>query len=165
MLLGNKTHDEISKEFGIGRSTIGKWLREYRKSGNINLKSKEKRPRDWTSEERVSALLATGSMPSEECASWCRKNGIFIHHLKQWRQDAVSGMATDFKGQTSVIETQLRRENSALKKDLSRKEKALAETAALLVLKKKPRRSGGSPRTIDTFCRQTKNFTTDFRGS
>nr|WP_035236341.1 helix-turn-helix domain-containing protein [Desulfobacter vibrioformis] len=145
VLSGNKTHDEISKEFGIGRSTIGKWLREYRKGGNINLKSKEKRPRDWTPEERVSALMASGSMSSEESASWCRKNGIFLHHLKQWRQDAVSGMATDFKKQTSVIETQLRRENSALKKDLSRKEKALAETAALLVLKKKAQVIWGEP--------------------
>ncbi|WP_245531970.1 helix-turn-helix domain-containing protein [Desulfobacter postgatei] len=41
VLSGNKTHDEISKEFGIGRSTIGKWLREYRKGGNINLTSKK----------------------------------------------------------------------------------------------------------------------------
>ena len=49
------------------------------------------------------------------------------------------------RNKTSVIETQLRRENSALKKDLSRKEKALAETAALLVLKKKVQTIWGEP--------------------
>ena len=64
-------------EYGVGRSTIGKWLRQYTQNGGINLASKEKRPRDWTSEERMTALITTGSMSAEECASWCRKKGIF----------------------------------------------------------------------------------------
>ena len=41
VLLGNKPHNEISKEFGVGRSTIGKWLRQYKQDGNIDLKSKK----------------------------------------------------------------------------------------------------------------------------
>ena len=88
-------------------------------------------------------------MTPEECASWCRKNGIFPYHLEQWKKAAISAMAAGSGKKQSDTERQLRKENSALKKDLSRKEKALAETAALLVLKKKPRQSGGSPRKID----------------
>ncbi len=75
VLSGNKPHHEISQEFGVGRSTIGKWLRQYKKDGNINLKSKAKRPKDWTSEQRISALIETGSMTSEDCVAWCRKKG------------------------------------------------------------------------------------------
>ena len=39
----------------------------------------------------------------------------------------------------------LKKENKSLKKDLNRKEKALAETAALLVLKKKAQEIWGGP--------------------
>ena len=93
VLQGNRPQYEIATEYGIGRSTIGNWLRQYKRNGDITLKSKEKRPRDWTSEERVAALIATGSMPTEECAAWCRRNGLFPHHLEQWKKDAISGMS------------------------------------------------------------------------
>ena len=145
VLHGNKPHHEIAMEYGIGKSTIGKWLRQYRQNGSINLKSKEKRPKDWTSEGRITALITTGSMSPEECASWCRKKGIFPHHLEQWKKDAISGMAAGSRKKQSETEKQLRKENSALKKDLNRKEKALAETAALLVLKKKAQAIWGEP--------------------
>lgn len=145
VLSGSKPQYKIAKEFGVGKSTIRNWLKQYRTNGNINLKSKEKRPRDWTSEERITALIKTGSMSPEECASWCRKNGIFPHHLEQWKKDAISAMAASSGKSQSDTERQLRKENSALKKDLSRKEKALAETAALLVLKKKAQAIWGEP--------------------
>ncbi len=145
VLHGNKPHHEIAMEYGIGKSTISKWLRQYKQNGSINLKSKEKRPKDWTSEGRITALITTGSMSPEECASWCRKKGIFPHHLEQWKKDAISGMAVGSRKKQSEVEKQLRKENSALKKDLNRKEKALAETAALLVLKKKAQAIWGEP--------------------
>ena len=66
VLQGNRPHHEIAKELGVGRSTIGKWLREQKQNGNINLKSKEKRPSDWTAEERISGIIKTGGMPAEE---------------------------------------------------------------------------------------------------
>ena len=145
VLHGNKPHHEIASEYGIGRSTIGKWLRQYKSNGNITLKSKEKRPKDWTPEERVSALIKTGSMTQEECATWCRRNGLFPHHLEQWKKDAISGMSIPPDQQRIAKEKQYKKEISSLKRDLSRKEKALAETAALLVLKKKAQAIWGEP--------------------
>jgi len=145
VLQGNKPHHEISQEFGVGRSTIGKWLRQYKESGNTTLKLKAKRPKDWSSEQRISALIETGTMNSEECVAWCRKNGIFCHHLEQWRKDAVSGISNTADKKQSEKEKQYKKEISSLKRDLSRKEKALAETAALLVLKKKAQAIWGEP--------------------
>jgi len=145
VLSGNKTQYEIATDFGIGRSTISNWLRQYRKNGNINLKSKEKRPKDWSFEDRMSSLIETGSMTSEEKAAWCRKKGIFPHHLKQWKKDAISGMAANTNQKRTEKEKQLTKKISSLKKDLSRKEKALAEAAALLVLKKKAQEIWGEP--------------------
>jgi len=145
VLQGNRPHREIAAEYGIGRSTIGKWLRQYKQNGNINLKSKEKRPKDWTAAERMDALITTGSMSHEERATWCRMKGVFPHHLDKWKKDAVSGMTVTANKKQSEAEKQLRKENSSLKRDLSRKEKALAETAALLVLKKKAQAIWGEP--------------------
>lgn len=149
ILMGNRPHHEVALEFGIGRSTIGKWLKDYKKIGNINLNSKEKRPKDWSATERLSALIETGTMTEDERTSWCRKKGIFTHNLEQWKKDALSAMVPKSNKEQNEKEKALQKENSVLKKELLRKDRALAETAALLVLKKKSRRSGGSQRTID----------------
>lgn len=145
VLQGNTPHHEIAIAFGVGRSTIGKWLREYKQNGNIKLNSKEKRPKDWTAAERMTALIKTGSMSTENCAAWCRKRGIFTHNLDKWKKDAISAMSLRPDKNQSVKEKILKKENKILKKELSRKDKALAETAALLVLKKKVQEIWGEP--------------------
>ena len=96
---------------------------------------KDKRPQSWTREERLEALLSTHGLSGEELGSWCRQHGIHTHHLPQWRRELVGGAGAEVAG---AGETRtLRRENRALKKELRRKDRALAETTALLVLKKK----------------------------
>ncbi|MCP4671695.1 MAG: IS3 family transposase, partial [Desulfobacula sp.] len=146
VLQGNKPQHEIAKEFGVGKSTISKWLKEYKQNGSIKLNSKEKRPRDWTAEERMSALLKTGTMTIEARTAWCRKKGIFIHNVDQWKKDAISAMISSSTRKPSEEVKNLKQENKNLKKDLNRKEKALAETAALLVLKKKAQEIWGGAR-------------------
>ena len=145
VLQGNKPQHAIAKELGVGKSTIGKWLREYKQNGSINLNSKEKRPKDWTAEERMSALIETGAISVEARTAWCRKNGIFMHNLEQWKKGAISAMSSGSTRKQSDEVKNLKQENKTLKKDLNRKEKALAETAALLVLKKKAQEIWGEP--------------------
>jgi transposase-like protein len=145
-LLGNKQQHEIAREYGIGRSTIGKWLKQCKHKGGTVLKSNEKRPKDWSAEERITALIEAGTMTtSEALATWCRKKGIFPHNLQQWRVDAISGMTGNLNKNQNAIEKSLKNEILSLKKDLNRKDKALAETAALLVLKKKVQEIWGEP--------------------
>ena len=145
VLQGNKPQHAIAKELGVGKSTIGKWLREYKQNGSINLNSKEKRPKDWTAEERMSALIETGAMSAEARTAWCRKKGIFIHNLDEWKKDAIAAMVPKVNKEQIEKHRNLKKEISALKKDLSRKDKALAETAALLILKKKAQEIWGEP--------------------
>lgn len=144
--MGGKPHHEIASEAGIGRSTLTYWLKNHKKDGNKNLTEKEKRPQEWTVEQRLNALMETGAMPEGERASWCRKRGVFSHHLEQWKKDILSlstpnNSALKFKGTA-----RLKKENAALKKELNRKDKALAEMAALLVLKKKADFIWGDPK-------------------
>lgn len=86
-------------------------------------------------------------MSDEERGAWCRRHGVHTHQLEQWRQELIASDAGSAGGATET--RSLRHENKVLKKELRRKEKALAETTALLVLKKKRPTSGGKPRTID----------------
>lgn len=145
VLTSDRPQHEIASEFGIGRSTLQYWLRAYRKNGAKNMPQKEKRPRDWTAEERFAALMETARMPKEELGAWCRRHGLHSHHLEQWKQEALVGCKNIQKiPQNSEIK-RLQQENKALRKELGRKEKALAETAALLVLKKKADSIWGGP--------------------
>ena len=143
---GGKPHHEITNEAGIGRSTLTYWLKNHKKDGNKNLTEKEKRPQDWAVEQRLNALMETGAMPEGERASWCRKRGVFSHHLEQWKKDILSLSTPNNSALKFKENARLKKENAALKKELNRKDKALAETAALLVLKKKADFIWGDPR-------------------
>jgi transposase-like protein len=93
-----------------------------------------KRPQDWTAAERLRALIETAGLSEGEVGSWCRGHGLHSHHLLQWRRELTAGRSGDKAAQETL--RALRAENRELKQALRRKEKALAETAALLVLKK-----------------------------
>jgi transposase-like protein len=134
-LAGGMTQDAMAEEFGVSRSSIQNWLRQYRQSGGQSVPPKEKSPQSWSRAQRLDALLETHGLSEQERGAWCRQRGVHTHQLEQWRRELIDGEAGATNG---VAETRsLRQENKALKKELRRKEKALAETTALLVLKKK----------------------------
>lgn len=136
---------EVSKETGIARSTLSVWLKNYKQGDKMNanndVKNEDKRPKDWSGAERIDALIKTGGLGAEEKAWWCRQNGIFEHHLKQWEKDAIEGVISKDSGNISKEMSReikdLKKEIESLTKDINRKDRALAETTALLVLKKK----------------------------
>lgn len=136
--------EALAKEFGVSRSSVQNWLRAYRKSGAGVVTKKERRPQEWTVEERLEALMQTHGMSEEELGAWCRSQGVHTHHLVQWRRELLEGASAGTKESQSAMRT-LREENRALKKELRRKDKALAETTALLVLKKKAASIWGEP--------------------
>jgi len=136
-LSGEMTQEAIAKEFGLGRMTVQSWLRKYRALGVEGMDKRERRPQEWTAEERFAALMETHGLSEEELGVWCRRNGLHTHQLEQWRRDATVGSAGNQRSNEQVELRRLRQENQRLRKDLRRKEKALAETSALLVVKKK----------------------------
>jgi hypothetical protein len=87
-------------------------------------------------QERLSALAESHSLAGEELNAWCRNRGLFAHHLSQWRAQfcklSIDGLDTN-----ALDNRTLKQENVRLQRELQRKEKALAEAAALLILQKK----------------------------
>ena len=141
------TLNSIIDEFGISRSTLTKWVRDARNTNLGNPRDggvmspdqhqNEKRPQDWSLEERFEIVMACESLDDEEKSAYCRKQGIYPHHVSQWKLEFTRADSSNGDVTTRQELKHLKHENKALKKELNRKDRALAETAALLVLQKK----------------------------
>ncbi len=131
---------QISDSLGVGYSTLERWIVQSRNQvfestaePASNPFPTQKRPHDWNPEERLNLVILCDSMDERSINALCRENGLYPHHVKQWKTELVSNQSPKNQSETKA----LRQENKALKKELNRKDKALAETAALLVLQKK----------------------------
>jgi transposase-like protein len=91
---------------------------------------------DWSRAARFQALMQSASLQGEALNSFCREQGIFSHHLQAWKAEFITE-STQSETAIKSSNKALRDEVAQLKKELNRKEKALAEAAALLVLQKK----------------------------
>ena len=89
--------------------------------------------------------MATASLDESTLGAYCREQGIYSFQLKTWKEAFMSHNSTEKKQTESTELRALRAEVKALKKELHRKDKALAETSALLILKKKASLIWGEP--------------------
>jgi transposase len=127
---GNASLEEVAREVGVGVGTLERWRSE--------VLSRPEREHAWTASGRFDAVLATAAMDEASKSAWCRANGMHSHELATWRQSATQALATPEQARASPQQTQQdRRRIKELERELLRKDRALAETAALLVLSKK----------------------------
>jgi len=133
-----KTIAELARESGISDSTLYSWKSRASTVGAMNPPKKPSRPDDWTLDEKVQALAEASSLTNEEFGAFLRRKGLHEADVQRWRrqiEDAFrKGSAGAGKARGNTAEARRIRE---LEKELRRKDKALAEAAALLVLKKK----------------------------
>ena len=90
----------------------------------------------WTAAARLQAVIVTAAMDEATRSAWCREQGLFPAELDAWKRDAIAGLGEP-RAASAVEARQDRRRVKELERELHRKDKALAETAALLVLSKK----------------------------
>lgn len=130
---------EIAGSLGVGYSTIQKWVVSSKNNELTEIETMnttEKRPQDWSASERLNIIIEAAGLNDEELNSLCRVKGIFPHHIDTWKSEFSSDSQS--KKTVSISETKhLKSKVKNLERELRRKEKALAETAALLVLQKK----------------------------
>lgn len=142
----NETVRSLSEELGVSKTTIYDWVRAHNKNkGNssINLKSK----RNWTSEDKFQVVLETSTLSEIELGEYCRRKGIYVDEVKAWREQCLRANQSTVEDPKKLKES-LKAEkelNKQLERELRFKEKALAETAALLVLRKKANAIWGDP--------------------
>src|SRR5690554_1295696 len=93
-----------------------------------------------SSSNSFSFRISTGAVLSEiELGEYCRRKGIYVNEVKTWREQCLRANQSTVEDPKKLRES-LKAEkalNQQLERELRIKEKALAETAALLVLRKK----------------------------
>ncbi len=146
----------VSREIGVGADTLERWRSEALASG---VKSG-----GWTAVARFEAVLATAGLSEAQKNAWCREQGIFPSELTQWREAATASLARPAEARSPQAATDRRRIRE-LERELRRKDRALAETAALLVLTKNSRRSTARARTHDPSGRSPSQSPTHCRSA
>ena len=122
--------DVVSRESGIAKGTLERWQAEAL--------SKPARGRAWTAGARLDAVITTAAMSEADKGAWCREHGVYTADLALWRASCTTALAEPEEARASPQATrQDHKRIKELERDLRRKNAALAETAALLVLSKK----------------------------
>jgi transposase len=145
------TATALSSEVGIPQGTLSRWLKQAATVG-LKMSSTDdggkvpeatpatKRPQDWTAEEKVALVLEAAAIPEAELGAFLRRKGVHEAQLVEWRaqatEAAIAGMRSPGRADRKAAAVEAQRVRQ-LERELRRKDKALAETAALLVLKKK----------------------------
>jgi transposase-like protein len=135
--------EEFSRGMGVGYSTLQKWIRQSKNqeleasTTDVNTMKHERRPQDWSAEERLDMIIQCAALDEAAVAERCRQQGVFPHHITEWKANFSSGKSSGERAKKHADTKELKLKIKQLEKELNRKDKALAETAALLVLQKK----------------------------
>lgn len=131
----------LAEEVGVPPSTLSQWKSQAGKM--LDMKNSDKKrqknpPHQRSAEEKLRIVMESSRLSDEELGAFMRKEGIHESHLETWRQRMLKALSDSPKASkgTKRGNGEVKR-IKALERELRRKEKALAETAALLVLKKK----------------------------
>ena len=133
----------VSRDVGVSVDTLERW--------RAVALAKPAAERVWTAAARLEAVIATAALDEASRSAWCREHGVYVQQLQQWRDNATQALAAPEEARASPQQTQHdRRRIKELERELRRKDRALAETAALLVLSKNVPRGSATSRWPET---------------
>lgn len=128
---GNRSVAEICDQEGLKIGTVTNWLKPHGSSAGM----KKTQSTKWSPEQKLKAINETFSLPEAELGAYLRKNGLFGSQLEEWRKGIVDSMTTNRKPKLGKDDRD--QQIKSLEKEILRKDKALAEASALLILQKK----------------------------
>ena len=131
----------LARETGITETTLYTWRNEARKTGAVMPGGGRNKSEEWDSASKFAVVLESAGLNEAELSEYCRGKGLFVEQVRAWRQACEQANAERevlTADHTRVLKAE-RHRNKELEQELRRKEKALAEAAALLLLAKKYR--------------------------
>jgi transposase-like protein len=132
---GTKTLQNIADELNLSLGTLKNWLKESGTTHGLVLPANTPTT-TWSAAQRLTALLESHALKDQTLHAWCREKGLFEHQLRQWQSEFCK-IDRPAATPADAALRQARQKNDQLERELRRKDKALAEAAALLVLQKK----------------------------
>jgi transposase-like protein len=142
----NRPLARLAEEEGISEATLYNWRKEARGQGLL-LPDGDAGPEGWSAMDKFHAVIESAALNETALAEYCRKKGLYPQQLEQWRRACEAANDWD-REQNSLLKAQQKADRDRirrLERELTRKEKALAEAAALIVLRKKAEAIWGEP--------------------
>ena len=138
---GTRSVLDVANDLHMAVGTLRKWISKSNQAKGEVSEPADHLPDDlpaqfWGPAQRLQALLETYALSQAQLHAWCREKGLFEHQLKAWSEAFCSAPASDSRESKAALR-ELQTRHEGLQRDLRRKERALAEAAALLVLQKK----------------------------
>lgn len=127
----------LSKETGISQGSLYNWVQAF---GEGRLVTKNRRPEDWSPEERLQAVFEAQGLDEQALGEFLRKKGLHSHHIDSWKKEVTSLVVESKKRGRPRKDPELvaaEEKIKELQRDLRRKERALAEQTAIVILQKK----------------------------
>jgi transposase-like protein len=126
------------KETGVSNGSLYNWRKQYRDKG-IAVPGDDSKAENWSAEDKLAVVFETMPLNEANLSEYCRSKGLYVEQIRQWKEAALTGYQStaQTKKQSAANHKSDQKKIKKLEAELRRKDKALAETAALLVLSKK----------------------------
>jgi len=134
----NQPVSEVAESEGISQGTLYNWRSQAKQQG-MPVPGSGKKSENWSAEAKLAVVIETSVLSESELSGYCRQKGLYPEQVKEWKTACLQGQLSDVERRKQERE-QAKRDKKRIKeleRELNRKEKALAEAAALLVLRKK----------------------------
>ena len=129
---GELTVEQFCQQNGLVLSTVTRWQSDC---ANVSRMNHKKNKSKLSSENILKIISETYSLNEEDLGIYLRKNGLHSNQLTEWRSSFLSLMNQPKINPNKKDERDV--EIKDLKKNLRKKDAALAEVSALLILQKK----------------------------
>jgi transposase-like protein len=145
------------KETGVPKDTLYTWRNKYRNTQSESGAVRNQQAGSLSNKDKLTVVIETASLNEVDLGEYCRRKGFYTEQIAGWKNAFEQGSSATL----SKPEREQMREQTAtikqLEKELNRKDKALAETAALLVLQKKFQALWEEPEAEKSTSRRAKN--------
>ena len=134
----NLSMAEVSRREGVSEMSLSNWRKQLSSEGSAVSENKSS-AESWSAETKFAVVLEAAGLSEIDLGEYCRRKGLYPEQITAWRQAFIAGQKSE-KAQQKEDREQSRKDKKRiheLERELRRKDKALAETAALLVLRKK----------------------------
>jgi len=135
---GSRTVEEVARVLGVSSWSLYQWTKRY---GNDEGMKNNRRPADRSAQEKLQAVIEFEGLEGDKQGEYLRRQGLHSEHIAGWKKSMEAGLESGGGGLSATSRSEwaaAKKKIKELERDLQRKGRALAETTALLVLKKKP---------------------------
>ncbi len=127
---GSRTILSVCEEVGVPIATVSYWISSC---GKVNSNSSQRGRMKWSPEAKLKAVIETAGLAENEAGAYLRKEGLYSNQVSEWRAEIIGHFGAKPKFQKDERDAKI----SGLEFEILRKDRALAEASALLILQKK----------------------------